>query len=161
MIKKITRRNLEKFLSKYSTNNEVLEHVKNPFEVEKEFWRVLKQGGILILTTRFIFPIHDAPSDFWRFTKYGLKMIFSKWEIIELKEETSTFSSLAVLCQRIGFQTNLRLNKLSKLAVFISALILDKMNWIILKEFGDIKRKYPEENILSSGYYIVCRKEHE
>ncbi|MEK7177181.1 MAG: class I SAM-dependent methyltransferase [Patescibacteria group bacterium] len=137
---------------------EVLEHVKNPFDVEKEFWRVLKPGGILVLSTRFIFPIHDAPNDFWRFTRYGLKMIFKQWEIIELTDEAATFSTLAVLLQRISFQTRLRANAAIKLFLFVSAWVLDHTNGLVIEEYGDIKKTRKEYNILSSGYYLACRK---
>ncbi len=137
---------------------EVLEHVKNPFKVEEELWRVLKPGGMLLLSTRFIYPIHDAPSDFWRFTKYGLRLVFERWEIIELKEETGTIPTLAVLLQRIGFQTRLRVNKLTKFLVFLCAWFLNKMNRVILKEYGDIKKNTIENNIMSSGYYLACVK---
>ncbi len=210
MIKKITRRNLEKFLARHATEKrvldigsggspynkffpnrvtldidparnpeivgdahnlpfkdeefetvlctEVLEHVRNPFVVEKELWRVLKSGGTLILTTRFVFPIHDAPNDFWRFTKYGLGMIFERWEIEELIAETSTLSTLAVLLQRVSFQTKLKANKLSKLLLLTLAWLIDRSNWMVIDEYGDIKKSRKEEGILASGYYLVCKK---
>jgi ubiquinone/menaquinone biosynthesis C-methylase UbiE len=213
MIKKITRKNLDKFLKAYATEKrvldvgsggsnynrffpnrvtvdinpdkkpdviadahnlpfkdqefeivlctEVFEHVKNPFKVEEELWRILKSGGTLILTTRFIFPIHDAPNDFWRFTKYGLRLLFNRWEIVELIEETKTLSTLAVILQRIGFQTRLRFNKVAKFLIFLGAFLLDRFNSLILEEYGDIEKTRKEKHILSSGYYIVCRKTHE
>ena len=55
---------------------EVLEHCHSPWIAADEMFRVMKQGGILLLSTRFIYPLHDAPNDFYRFTKYGLKNIF-------------------------------------------------------------------------------------
>lgn len=140
---------------------EVLEHVKNPFKVEEELWRVLKPGGVLLLTTRFIFPIHDAPSDFWRFTKYGLRLIFRRWKILEMKEEVGTVATLAVLLQRIGFQTHLRANKIMKILIFNCAWLLNKMGGIVLKEYGDIKKEREESHIMSSGYYLVCYKSND
>ncbi len=209
-MKKLTRRNLEKFLEKYKTdkkvldigsggstynrffpnrltvdidskrkpeviadahhlpfeNNsfeiilctEVLEHVKNPQEVINEFYRVLMPGGRVILTTRFVYPIHDAPNDFWRFTKYGLMELFKNWEIIELEAENLTFSTVAVLLQRISFQTKLKVNKFSKGILYIFIKLFDNLNFFVREEFGDIQRSIKEENILSSGYYIVAKK---
>ena len=51
---------------------EVLEHLPNPWQCFKEIHRVLKPGGYLILTTPFLYPVHDAPYDFQRFTIHGL-----------------------------------------------------------------------------------------
>ena len=55
---------------------EVLEHVEDPFLAANEILRVLKVRGVLLLSTPFVFGIHDAPYDYWRFTKYGLANIF-------------------------------------------------------------------------------------
>lgn len=55
---------------------EVLEHIPDPQKAVDEMYRVLKPGGTLILTTRFLFPVHDAPGDYWRFTPYGLQALF-------------------------------------------------------------------------------------
>jgi SAM-dependent methyltransferase len=53
----------------------VLEHVKNPFEVFHSIWRVLKHGGLLILSTEFSFPFHPSPEDNFRFSPTGLKIL--------------------------------------------------------------------------------------
>lgn len=53
--------------------DQVLEHVENPFDAVKELHRVLKSGGILFLTTVFMYPIHEHPKDYWRFSPDGLE----------------------------------------------------------------------------------------
>lgn len=137
---------------------EVLEHVRDPKKAAQEMQRVLKKGGTLILTTRFVYPIHDAPHDYWRFTKYGLQKLFDDWEVVELVPETHTFSALAVLFQRIAYQTKLRFNVFTKLKLFFFAQVLHAMNWLIKSEYGDIKKETSETDILTSGYYLVCKK---
>ncbi len=139
-------------------STEVLEHVKDPKTVIAEMKRVLKPRGKLVLTTRFIYPIHDAPHDYWRFTKYGLKELFKDWEILEIIPETKNFSALAVLFQRVAYQTKLHFNIVVKLKLFFFAFVLNHLNWLIKSEYGDIKKEVIEENILTSGYYLVCKK---
>ena len=51
---------------------EVLEHVPHPDLVFCEIARVLKPGGLLLLTAPFVFPVHD-PHDYLRFTAGGLR----------------------------------------------------------------------------------------
>jgi SAM-dependent methyltransferase len=52
---------------------EVLEHCADPFTAVGEMYRVLKTGGLLLVTSPFIWPWHgnaDYP-DYWRFTDQG------------------------------------------------------------------------------------------
>lgn len=210
MFQKITRKNLDIFLSKYSSNEkildigsggsgydryfpnrltvdidpnrkpeiiadvhempfkdgefgvvlctEVLEHVLNPTRALKEISRVLKKEGLLILTTRFVYPIHDAPGDYWRFTYFGMKELFKDWEIIELVPETKTFSTIAALLQRICFQTTLKYNNFFKFFIFLLAWVIEKLDFLITKEYGDIKKSSLSRDIMSTGYYIVAKK---
>jgi len=137
---------------------EVLEHLKDPIRAIIEMRRVLKHNGTLLLTTRFVYPIHDSPHDYWRFTKYGLRELFKEWEIVELREETDTCGTLAVLLQRIAFQTRLRANRPLKFAVLALAALVARLSWLIAEEYGDIKKATSETGILSSGYYIVCKR---
>ena len=139
-------------------STEMLEHVKDPFQVERELRRVLSSGGTLVLSTRFVFPLHDTPHDYWRYTKYGLMELFKEWDIIEIAGETRNFSTIGALLQRICFQSRLRFNKLLKLILFIIAWILSKLDWMIIEEFGDIKKGVFEIDLMPTGYYIVCKK---
>jgi len=47
---------------------EVLEHLERPEKVLAEASRVLKPGGVLLLSMPFLYPQHGAPYDFQRWT---------------------------------------------------------------------------------------------
>jgi SAM-dependent methyltransferase len=55
---------------------DVIEHVPNPQQMIQELVRVLKPGGILILSTPFFFYLHESPNDYTRFSKFGLINLF-------------------------------------------------------------------------------------
>ena len=133
-----------------------MEHLHTPEVAIKEIARVLAPGGRLILTTRFVYPLHDIPHDYFRYTKYGLRHLFKDWKIKELTEDTDTFSTVAVLLQRIGFQTKLRGGKFSKAIIYSLAWILERMKWLVVEEYGDIKKQTSEKNIMSAGYMLVA-----
>ncbi len=66
---------------------EVLEHIPIPDLSINECMRVLKKGGIMIGSTRFIHPQHEAPYDYYRFTENSIKMLlrdFSEYHIKKL-----------------------------------------------------------------------------
>jgi SAM-dependent methyltransferase len=52
---------------------EVLEHVPDPAIVIAEISRVLVRGGRGWISMPFLYPIHDAPFDFQRYTPYGMQ----------------------------------------------------------------------------------------
>jgi SAM-dependent methyltransferase len=54
---------------------DMLEHAQWPREVIRECGRVMKPGAYFFLATVFDFPIHDHPSDYWRFTPECLKLL--------------------------------------------------------------------------------------
>ncbi len=137
---------------------EVLEHVRNPRAAIAEMYRVLAPGGTLILTTRFVYPLHDTPHDYWRFTRYGMEELFRDWEIEELVPETVDAETIGVLVQRMGLQTRMRFNKLTKLLTFGLASIAPIGNRFIRTRFGEIQKRTPEEHLLASGYYLVAHK---
>jgi SAM-dependent methyltransferase len=52
---------------------QVLEHVRAPWKLVSECFRVLRPGGWLVLSAPFYWPLHEEPHDYFRFTRYGLE----------------------------------------------------------------------------------------
>lgn len=79
---------------------EVLEHVREPRKVIDELYRILKKGGTLICTTPMVWPVHEAPNDYYRFTNFGLEYLLRQ----------SGFRDIAVLPSNGYFYTMLQLS---------------------------------------------------
>ncbi len=54
---------------------EVLEHLHHPSQCLMELNRIMKPGGVLILTVPFMWGMHELPQDYHRFTEFGLKTL--------------------------------------------------------------------------------------
>ncbi len=56
----------------------VIEHLKEPQLALNEMARILKKGGYLILATPWIFPYHEEPEDYFRYSRQALEHMFEK-----------------------------------------------------------------------------------
>ncbi len=137
---------------------EVLEHLPEPQAAIDEMFRVLAPGGTLLLTTRFLFPIHDAPHDYFRFTKFGLRHLMRRFEDVDVREETTAVGAIAVLVQRLGMQADTLGWGPARVLWLVLAQAIRPWSGLISREFGDSRRLAPERGIMTSGYHVVCRK---
>jgi len=77
-------------------------YFENPFDSSKEVGRVLRKGGKFFLIMPFMYPIHDAPHDKYRFTEFGIKEILKRnFTIKELKAIGGIFNLKAVFFHSI------------------------------------------------------------
>lgn len=61
---------------------DTLEHVEFPHKALAEIHRILKPGGMVVLSTVLDFRIHDSPADYWRFTPDGLKSVLRPFSFL-------------------------------------------------------------------------------
>lgn len=64
----------------------VIEHIYDPQGLLKEIRRVLRRGGCLFLVTPFLFPLHDVPYDFFRYTEHSLKRLLHEYSAVSIQK---------------------------------------------------------------------------
>jgi len=129
--------------------SEVLEHVHSPHLALDNVYKILDDGGKLILTTPFIMPIHDKPCDYYRYTRYGLEFLLKEFKDVQVRERNSYFEAIDVLWVRL-WQTGVR--NAHRAAHFFIPLVFIKMPITILLS------KLINTNAMTSGYVVTAKK---
>lgn len=77
---------------------QVMEHIPEPEKYLKEIHRILKSGGYTLLMTPFMWGEHEAPYDFFRYTRFGLEYLAKKagFEVIEVYADTGFFTTTII-----------------------------------------------------------------
>lgn len=134
---------------------EVLEHLPDPVLAVKEFSRLLKPGGRLIITAPFCSLTHFAPYHFSTgFNKYWYEThlkIFG-FQIIELSKNGNFFEYLAQEIYRIprmsNTYANIKPNYIEKFCIIIVQHMLLKFS----------KRGNKSSELLCYGYHVLAEK---
>lgn len=59
-------------------STQVLEHLDTPSKMLQESYRLLKPGGMVIMTIPMSWGLHEEPYDFYRYTQYGIQYLFTE-----------------------------------------------------------------------------------
>jgi SAM-dependent methyltransferase len=138
---------------------DVMEHLPWPEAAFTEMVRVVQPGGLIITQTPFLYPLHDLPHDFQRWTREGL-LRFSERHPVSLIEIThhgrplETAAVLANLALAKGILESLRAKRVGVLLLPLVALSIPLINmsaWLLA-------RLLPDEGFMPLGYTAVFRK---
>ncbi len=129
---------------------EVLEHVLLPHESIHEMYRVLKNGQTLILTTRFVFPLHGVRNlDYFRYTKHGLRALLSNFYKVEVREHLNWIETLALLLMRL-LNEDKKWIKLLAIPIYLCGKCIDVLSKYIIK--------WVATDYITSGYLVLAKK---
>ena len=128
---------------------EVLEHVENPFKAIENINQILDNDKICLGSVPFNFHIHDEPNDYFRFTSFGLKKLFSGFKIVQIINRNGWLESIFVNFIRLYKEKNI----FSKLIGVFFTIIYFIFYPLIL-----IIQKIAISDKLTTGYFIVAKK---
>jgi hypothetical protein len=131
----------------------VFEHVINPELMAAEASRVLKQAGLIFVSTPFLLGVHMEVADYQRWTKLGLIKLLRGFKPIDCQPIEGPLVALAYQISYVAMSvTSNRLRGLTKLGINFF------VGWFKLLD-PLIRNKPISEDACSSLYYIGTKSE--
>jgi len=128
---------------------ETLEHCENPIKAVENIYNMLQKGQKCLASVPFNFHIHDEPSDFFRFTEYGCKLIFKDFSNVKVLSRNGWLESIFVNFIRLEKERNILSRIFGRIFLIINIIIYP----IIL-----IIQKIIPSKKLTTGYFIIAVK---
>jgi SAM-dependent methyltransferase len=132
---------------------EVLEHVPNPFKAAGEVFRVLRPGGKVILSVPHLSRIHEAPYDFYRYTHYGLRHIFTECGFADIQ-----ITPRGGLSCFLGHQVSTALICLTWHVPILKQIVFTLNKWLLVWPCYWLDRHVDKQKLFAHGYVLVATK---
>lgn len=136
---------------------EVIEHVPDAALAVKEIARVLKPGGRAWISMPFLYPVHNEPFDFQRYTEFGLRrdMARAELEVVDLHRSGHAIRAAGLVMSLAiagGVDTRRGTLKALLLPVAVIAIFLTNMTtWLL-------SLAWPDWGNISTGHHLEVRK---
>ena len=131
---------------------QVIEHLEEPQKALNEINRVLKKDGQLIIAWPFLYPVHEAPRDFYRYTNYGMKALaeMSGFEVQKMVPVSGFWVTI------FGFISLYIFGKSKYIYLCLSPLILVIFAFCLLLNLVD--RNKNSNSKWTWNYYAILKK---
>jgi SAM-dependent methyltransferase len=145
---------------------EVLEHVPDPQQALNEICRVMRPGGTAIISVPFMYRIHEAPYDYFRYTPFSMKHMAERAQL-HLKKVVHRGGYITVFADTANkgsalllgaIRRGLKLSPTSAAGKSITAVQrlfltpLQKLQWALLQKESLASERY------TLGFVFVLQK---
>lgn len=132
---------------------EVLEHVPQPQAAVAAMARILKPGGVVVISVPHLSRLHDLPYDYYRYTEYGLRYLLEQagLTVVDLQTKGGLLTFLAHQLSTVLLVVAWSLPPLKGLVLAVNKWVLTLGAFYADRVFG-IDKTFPQ------GYIVVARK---
>ncbi len=134
-----------KSLSNFGCFN-ILELIQNPSVPINQIFQVLKNDGLFVGYVPFLYPIHNQPTDYWR---------FSKSTLLDLLKNAG-FDDIYI--EAIGGRFIVLYDVILPKKIFPFRLILSSISLLLNKLYEIIHNAEYNREMYPSGYFFIAKK---
>jgi SAM-dependent methyltransferase len=138
---------------------DVLEHLPEPEQCVQEAARVLKKGGQFIVQTPFLYPLHDMPHDFQRWTLPGLETLVQQHgfavtarQVFGAPCETAAALTAIAWAKAILDSLQHRSPAVLLIPLLVAGIVAVNLTGWLLKHL------LPADDFMPMGYRLICAK---
>ena len=134
---------------------EVLEHLHEPQTMLAEAFRILRTGGTITLSAPFMWWVHEAPWDYYRYTKFGHEYLFSRAGFTDIMVQPTTgFWSMWLL--KLNYQLNRLIRGPRLVRQLVQAVLIPV--WWGAQMIGPWMDRMWLEDRETAGYFVTATK---
>jgi SAM-dependent methyltransferase len=131
---------------------QVLEHLSEPQAFLGEAYRIMKPDAQIMVTVPFMWHVHEAPYDFFRYTEYGLQHLMQKtgFRSVVVTADSGFWTMLTL---KINYQTFRYGKRLGKWVNFVLVPF-----WLLGQVLLPLLDKWDKNPRETTGYCVIAKK---